>query len=67
MELLVQKKNIPVGSRLGDEAERYSSQFLWRFEPENIFNIKKSSFRFTLGYHAIRKPLELLEGPAWPS
>ena len=36
--------------------------FFWRFEPENIFNIKEK--RCKKGYHAIRKSLALLEGPA---
>ena len=41
MELLVQKKSIPIHSKLGDKAERSPSEWFWRFEPENIFNIKK--------------------------
>ena len=60
MELEVQKK-IPERSKLGDEAERFSYQFFWRFEHETFLTLKK--VLFTIGYHAIR-PLELLEGPA---
>ena len=56
------RKNIPVRSKLGDEAERFSYQFFWRFEPETFLTLKK--VLFTIGYHAIRGPLELLEGPA---
>ena len=58
MELVV-KKIFSKHSKLGNEAERFR-----RFEPENIFKIKKKGMLFTIGYQAIREPLTLLEGPA---
>ena len=64
MELLVPKKSMPIHSKLGDKAERSSSQCFWRFDPENILNIKRKEMLFKIGYRAIRKPLAMLEGPA---